>query len=270
MAMAMALAGAGIGYLANQGIKFGMNEASNSLAYHRQLSLMNYQNQLNKDYSKWSLLNSPGFQRQGLVNAGYNAMLPFMGSGSSMNYSNASASIPGSNGGFSSNEDLNSALSNAYQTYNLNKKSVDSTIAVNNATTEKISEEAQTERIRRTGMEIDNLIKQNEKIISDSNAKWIEKKNAAEWNKLLAEARNLNVVSDFIPYNAVSGRIGAYASGLNAKSSYISATQGSPFKVISDKIISPLTNSYTYKRATEFFKKVDAYGEAIDRFLNHK
>ena len=80
--------------------------------------------------------------------------------------------------------------------------------------------------------------------------------------------RNLNAISDFIPYNAISGRIGANASGLNAKSSYINATQGSPFKVISDKFIQPVSNSYTYKRASKFFKKVDAYGEAIHRFLN--
>lgn len=268
--MAWALAGAGLGFLANQGLKFGLNEASNSLAYRRQLSLMNHQNELNKDFSKWSLLNSPNFQRQGLESAGYNAMLPFMGSGSSINYSHASTSIPGANGGFSSSDDLNSALINAFQAFNLNKKSVDSTVAVNNATTNKINEETQTERIRRTGMEIDNLIKQNEKIISDSNAKWADKKNAAEWNKLLSEARNLNVLSDFIPYNAISGRIGAYASGLNAKSSYINATQGSPFKVISDKFIQPVTNSYTYKRASNFFKKVDSYGGAIHRFLNNR
>lgn len=67
------LAAAGVNMLGN----IGASIANSAVSSYFSKSLMRYQSKLNRKDNEYYLLHNPGFQRQGLEDAGYNPMLAF-------------------------------------------------------------------------------------------------------------------------------------------------------------------------------------------------
>ena len=67
------LAAAGVNMLGN----IGASVANSAVSSYFSKSLMRYQSKLNRKDNEYYLLHNPGFQRQGLEDAGYNPMLAF-------------------------------------------------------------------------------------------------------------------------------------------------------------------------------------------------
>ena len=61
----------------NAGFNIAEGAANSAISAHYNKALMTYQSRLNRKDHQWSLENSPTFQRQGLVDAGYNPILAF-------------------------------------------------------------------------------------------------------------------------------------------------------------------------------------------------
>ncbi len=61
----------------NAGFNIAEGAANSAISAHYNKALMSYQSRLNRKDHQWSLENSPTFQRQGLVDAGYNPILAF-------------------------------------------------------------------------------------------------------------------------------------------------------------------------------------------------
>lgn len=95
--LASALAVAGI----NSAFKIGTSAANTAISAHYSKSLMRYQQRLNRQDNEYYLLHNPGFQRQGLEDAGYNPMLAYGASAVQPGHvSLGSASLGDGNSGF--------------------------------------------------------------------------------------------------------------------------------------------------------------------------
>lgn len=80
----------------NAGFNIAEGAANSAISAHYNKALMAYQSRINRKDHKWSLENSPTFQRQGLVDAGYNPILAFSQSTPSMGHVGLGSSSLGS------------------------------------------------------------------------------------------------------------------------------------------------------------------------------
>lgn len=109
----------------NAGFNIAEGAVNSAVSAHYSKSLMKYQSKLNRKDHEWGLLNSPTFQRQGLVDAGYNPILAFGQNTPSMGHVGllgASAGSPGSGKAFMESQQLDNAKNQlkVQQEYNKN------------------------------------------------------------------------------------------------------------------------------------------------------
>ena len=96
----------------NAGFNVAEGAANSAISAHYNKALMTYQSRLNRKDHQWSLENSPTFQRQGLVDAGYNPILAFSQSTPAMGHVGllgSSLGSPGSGKAFMESQELDNA-----------------------------------------------------------------------------------------------------------------------------------------------------------------
>ena len=96
----------------NAGFNIAEGAANSAISAHYNKALMTYQSRLNRKDHQWSLENSPTFQRQGLVDAGYNPILAFSQSTPAMGHVGllgSSLGSPGSGKAFMESQELDNA-----------------------------------------------------------------------------------------------------------------------------------------------------------------
>ena len=109
----------------NAGFNIAEGAANSAISAHYNKALMTYQSRLNRKDHQWSLENSPTFQRQGLVDAGYNPILAFSQNTPSMGHVGllgSSLGSPGSGKAFMESQTLDNAKNQlkVQQEYNKN------------------------------------------------------------------------------------------------------------------------------------------------------
>ena len=109
----------------NAGFNIAEGAVNSAVSAHYSKSLMRYQSKLNRKDHQWGLLNSPTFQRQGLVDAGYNPILAFGQNTPAMGHVGllgSSFGSPGSGKAFMESQELDNAKNalKVQQEYNKN------------------------------------------------------------------------------------------------------------------------------------------------------
>lgn len=109
----------------NAGFNIAEGAANSAISAHYNKALMSYQSRLNRKDHQWSLENSPTFQRQGLVDAGYNPILAFSQNTPAMGHVGllgSSLGSPGSGKAFIESQNLDNAKNQlkVQQEYNKN------------------------------------------------------------------------------------------------------------------------------------------------------
>ena len=190
----------------NAGFNVAEGAANSAISAHYSKSLMRYQSKINRKDNEYYLTHNPGFQRQGLEDAGYNPMLAFsMSSAQPGHVSLGSASLgsPGSGRAFMESQEL----SNAKEALKVQKESNNNIIENQKADIE--NKKAQTELLRSEADEKRRSNMVNENLASD---------------RLLLDARNSKVSSfkslydAYLQYRAqeavnLKGGLGKYIQG---------------------------------------------------------
>lgn len=109
----------------NAGFNIAEGAANSAISAHYNKALMSYQSKLNRKDHQWSLEHSPTFQRQGLVDAGYNPILAFSQNTPAMGHVGllgSSLGSPGSGKAFIESQQLDNAKNQlkVQQEYNKN------------------------------------------------------------------------------------------------------------------------------------------------------
>lgn len=190
----------------NAGFNIAEGAANSAISAHYSKSMMRYQQKLNRQDNEYYLLHNPGFQRQGLEDAGYNPMLAFgMSSAQPGHVTLGSASLgsPGSGKAFMESQEL----SNAKEALKVQKEYNNNIIENQKADIE--NKKAQTDLLRSEADEKRRSNMVNESLASD---------------RLLLDARNSKVSSfkslydAYLQYRAqqaikVNGGLGKYIQG---------------------------------------------------------
>lgn len=150
----------------------GMSALGSMLSYSQQKSLMGHQNELQKDFSSWSLKNSASLQRQGLESAGYNPILA-VNSG----ISNASGSM---GLGSVSQPDLAGSSTNAYQAFQLARKKNEAEVNATNASASLSTEQAKTEEFKRQMMSSQTFLNNINTELGKKNLSWYDRRQLQE------------------------------------------------------------------------------------------
>ena len=190
----------------NAGFNVAEGAANSAISAHYSKSLMRYQSKINRKDNEYYLTHNPGFQRQGLEDAGYNPMLAFsMSSAQPGHVSLGSASLgsPGSGKAFMESQELANAKEalKVQKEYNKN--------IIENQKADIDNKKAQTELLRSEADEKRRSNMVNENLASD---------------RLLLDARNSKVSSfrslydAYLQYRAqqavnVKGGLGKYIQG---------------------------------------------------------
>ena len=109
----------------NAGFNIAEGAANSAISAHYNKALMSYQSKLNRKDHQWSLEKSPTFQRQGLVDAGYNPILAFSQNTPSMGHVGllgSSLGTPSAGKAFMQSQELDNAKNQlkVQQEYNKN------------------------------------------------------------------------------------------------------------------------------------------------------
>lgn len=172
--------------------------------------LMRFQSDQWRGNTQWFNENGYKFLRQGLINADYNPILAIGSSPLDGSMPNATASQPTT----TMSGNWNGAASSQAATA---KKISDSQIMVNKATAGKTAEEAITQQNIRNNLD-------SQAVLNLLQSERIQKLLPYDVQKAIAEiavldsTANLNsVTADYVPYNAVTGRISANAAKTTAE-----------------------------------------------------
>ena len=190
----------------NAGFNIAEGAANSAISAHYNKALMTYQSRLNRKDQQWSLENSPGFQRKGLVDAGYNPILAFSQNTPSMGHVGllgSSLGTPSAGKAFMQSQELDNAKNQlkVQQEYNKN--------IIENQKAEIENKKAQTDILKQEADEKRRSNMVNESLSSD---------------RLFLDARNSkvsafrNLYDAYLQYRAqeavkVKGGLGKYIQG---------------------------------------------------------
>lgn len=237
------------------GLSSGLDFLGQYLNVGYQKELQEHAAATNYKYAQKYSLNSPSWNREGLINAGYNPLLAVQNATSGANASWTST-------GQANPSDLSGAFSkgfaNAQDVKRLDNESkqVEANVDAAYANADKAKAEKATllermpwiskrEKAEIGNIEKDSLKKEAEIHNIDETTRYIEKN--YELQKRLGEM-GLDVQ-----------RINAVANSQSARANMLNATSGSPIKIINDKIINPIGRSNTYKKLSKYAKKFDNF-----------
>lgn len=150
----------------NNLFNLGASAANSAISAHYSKSLMRYQQRLNRQDNEYYLLHNPGFQRQGLEDAGYNPMLAYGASAAQPGHvSLGSASLGSSSSGFGEAFMKSQDISNAKESLKIQREYNNNLIANQRADIE--NKKAQTNLLQAEADEKrrSNLV--NEALASD-------------------------------------------------------------------------------------------------------
>lgn len=211
------LIGSSIGYARSKSMQRRAYE------YARELQQQQY------DLQQKGYLEGPTNARQGLVDAGYNPILA-LNQGSSF-----AGSVSGGTpvGAPSYGDDLGyggNSASNAYQTFKLNKQSVNNqtltslaTVEQSNAQAELAKEQAITEQAKRTQMDFQNAMYDVEKHLKQKELDWADRKFYSEIYDNMQRAENYGAMASIARYNAITERQNAETNAMNANTAEYNA-----------------------------------------------
>ena len=199
--------------------------AYTSYAYDK--SLMDYRNELAKDYSSWNYTNAPQLQRSGLEKAGYNPILAvnngstYSGGTGGLSSVTASDSHLGTNAAqiriAKEQNAINSRAQGSQANLNLSQENVNnSQQLLNNA---KLNTEVVTQQNIESQTALNNINTQ----LGQKDLSWKDRLNLnlVKTNLINAQANQASSIASQI--NARSGVTNAKASMINAKSSMINS-----------------------------------------------
>lgn len=209
--VAPAVIGAAIGAAGN--ILGGM--ASNANSVYKQKQVAKYQASLNYKYAQKSALNSPSWNKEGLINAGLNPMLALG------NQQGATTGwTTGSDSGTSDFSSLGSnAVSNAMAVKQQKNQDALSSAQVNNYNADSVLKNNQS--ITEMYSQLEKLnhadLMHAQKILTDKDVSWYDKKMALEQKRVANEIERTG--NDF-----KVGMAQAIASQISAQGSYMSGS----------------------------------------------
>lgn len=212
------LIGSSIGYARSKSMQ------ANAYNYARALQQQQY------DLQQQALREGYTNARQGLESAGLNPILA-SSNGFGSNFGTISGGTPVSAPSYG--DDLGfggTASANAYQTYKLNKQSVNNqsltsiaTAEQSNAQAELAKEQAITEQAKRTQMEFQNAMYDVEKHLKQKELSWADRKFYSEIYDNMQRAENYGAMASIARYNAVTERQNAQTNAMNANTSEYNA-----------------------------------------------
>ena len=183
---------------------FGGSVASSALQYSQSKKLMDRQYNLAiKGYKE-----SPQAVREGLESAGFNPLNSYASGGNFASSGLGSTSVP----------DLGQSITNSYKTFSNERKLASATIEKTNAETETQKEITENYRLK-------NIWQSLENVIHDSNARYADRKNAAQLENFISQSILNRGTADLLKYNAETNRIAANAQK-------VSSEYGNPIRAI--------------------------------------
>lgn len=213
-----ALAAAAGAYAIGKGIDFAYGAANAYQQYNYNSSLMDKQNDLNKDYSAWNYSNAMSLQRAGLEKAGYN---PLLAVNNGVNYSSGSTGL-GSVNMADSHSDFNANLVAKRQT-SVQERVGNSQVNANNASALKATEEAKTQESVRANNEAQTALTNINTELTKKNLSWVDRLNL---NQIKTNLMNATANQA----NAAASKINAGASVTNAQSAMINAKTNQKYR----------------------------------------
>lgn len=189
----------------NAGFNIAEGAANSAISAHYNKALMAYQSRINRKDHKWSLENSPTFQRQGLVDAGYNPILAFSQNTPSMGHvglGSSSLGSPSAGKAFMESQQLDNAKNQLkiQQEYNKNViANQKAEIEQKKAQTEILKEQA--DESKRKNLVSEDLLKQAQAETKRSNISRETETNRSNLSREVLEKQRNNIAG----FNSVLG-----------------------------------------------------------------
>lgn len=212
--------GSSAGSIASAGLGF----LSSAQQYNYTKKLMNLQNDLQKEFYKWSYSKSPSLQRAGLESAGYNPILAVQNGVSNASFNQGLGTVGQS--------DLAGAATNAYQAFQLARKKNNAEVNATNASASLATEQAKTEEFRRQMMSSQTFLNNINTELGKKSLSWYDRRQ-------LQELKSMYI-------NSQANMLGARAAMNQAHSAKMSAQASSDYhnslrdlNILEQKIKSP-------------------------------
>lgn len=205
--------GATIGALGS----IGAGVASGLMSGHSMLRQYQYQRelqqqaaQLNYRYWRRQSLNQYDLNKRGLIKANYN---PLLAVGSSSNASTGFTSTGNAVGA-----DFGGVVSNAMEALNMRKEFEAKNAQIENLNADSSLKNAEqaTETTKQAVNNANANLAESQRVLTDKNASWIDKKNAKELEKMSTEIKQLGALSDYYKMSGQAQILGAQAQGISA------------------------------------------------------